>query len=238
MLSIVATPIGNLQDLSVRQVRTLFRSEIILAEDTRSAQNLLHKIVSEYPFLLEQSDEPITLPHLQSYYKEKEFEKLPEIIQLLKENKHLSLISESGMPLISDPGSLLIKHVIKEQIPFEVVPGPTALTTALLYSGLNTQQFMFVGFLPKQTNDLKKLLTWMNDQSQNKIFKPYPFIAYESPHRIRETLALIDKLYPETEVVVTRELTKMFEEVQRGSAKDLKDREYKGEITILLTFKN
>lgn len=227
MLYIVGTPIGNLEDLSIRQAKTLSRVEVILTEDTRSTIYLLVKIKELFHLA------PRENQRLISYYREKEFEKLPEIINLLKEEKDIALISESGMPAFSDPGYLLLKTVISEQIPFTVIPGPTAAVTALIYSGFNPQNAFFIGFLPKKYSELKKLLN--NLKEFKKIFPKAVIVAYESPRRIAATLATIDDLSPELEVVIGRELTKKFEEVVRGSAKELMNRTFKGEITMVLS---
>ncbi len=226
MLYIVGTPIGNLEDLSIRQAKTLSQVEIILTEDTRSTVFLLAKINELFHLALRENQRMI------SYYKEKEFEKLPEIINLIKEEKDIALISESGMPVFSDPGYLLLKTVIAEQLPFTVIPGPTAAVTALVYSGFNPQSTFFIGFLPKKYTQLKKLLT--NLQELKRLFPRVVIVAYESPQRIITTLAAINDLFPELEVVIGRELTKKFEEITRGSAKELLNRTYKGEITIVM----
>ncbi|MEK7109754.1 MAG: SAM-dependent methyltransferase, partial [Patescibacteria group bacterium] len=130
MLNIVSTPIGNLDDLSIRQAKTLATSDIILSEDTRSAQTLLEAIKKRFTLT-------VTCSTVWSYYKEKEFQKLPEIIDLLKEGKNISLISEAGTPLVSDPGYLLVKSCTQRNLPITVIPGPSAVTTALVYSGFN-----------------------------------------------------------------------------------------------------
>ncbi|HLL61398.1 MAG TPA: SAM-dependent methyltransferase, partial [Candidatus Nitrosocosmicus sp.] len=152
MLHIVGTPIGNLDDLSYRQAQTLGLADIILTEDTRSATAVLNKIPDLFGISLSPNQKLIP------YYKEKEFEKLPQIIGWLEEDKNIALISESGLPLISDPGLLLIKTVIKKNIPYTVIPGPTAVTTSLLYSGFDPQNFMFLGFLPKKRNEICKII--------------------------------------------------------------------------------
>lgn len=137
MLFIVSTPIGNLEDMTLRAARTLATVDIILAEDTRSAHILLSSLEKNFGL----SRNPNT--HIISYYKEKEFEKLPEVLDLLKSDKNVALISEAGTPLISDPGSLLTQSVIKKNIPFTVIPGPSAVTTALVLSGLPSKNFYF-----------------------------------------------------------------------------------------------
>ena len=225
MLNIVATPIGNLDDLSIRQAKTLATSDIILAEDTRSAQTLLDAIKKR--FML-----PVTCSTVWSYYKEKEFEKLPEIIDLLKQEKNISLISEAGTPLVSDPGYLLVKSCIQRNLPMTVIPGPSAVTTALVYSGFNPGEHMFLGFFPKKESQIFQLI---NRLKQIKtIFPEMVFIFYESPLRINKTLRCIDTSEFNVEVVICREMTKKFEEIVRGPIKDLIKRDYKGEITVVI----
>lgn len=227
MLHIVATPIGNLEDVSIRQATTLAAAEIILAEDTRSAYFLLEKIPKLFDITIQNNQKVI------SYYKEKEFEKLPQIMEWLHEGKNIVLISDAGMPAISDPGFLLIKTAIRQEIPFVVVPGVSAVTTALLYSGFNPQNFMFLGFLPKRPNDIRKLLE--KTKQVKRLFSDAVFVFFESPHRINATLTLMNEVIPEAEICVTRELTKMYEESVRGSAKILQDYDYKGEITVVFS---
>jgi len=225
MLNIVSTPIGNLDDLSIRQAKTLAASDIILSEDTRSAQTLLDAIKKR--FML-----PVTCSVVWSYYKEKEFEKLPEIIDLLKQEKNISLISEAGTPLVSDPGYLLVKTCIQKNILITVIPGPSAITTALVYSGFNPGEHMFLGFFPKKESQLLQLI---NRLKQIKtIFPEMVFVFYESPLRINETLRCIDTLKFNVEVVICREMTKKFEEIIRGPIDELIKRDYKGEITVVI----
>ena len=222
MLYIVGTPIGNLKDLSIRQAETLANSDIILAEDTRSAKTLLSAIKRLFNLQINPNQRLI------SYYREKEFEKLPEVISFLNENKKVSLISESGMPLISDPGYLLVKSVIKESIPFTVIPGPTAAVTALVTSGFNPKKYMFLGFVPKKEVEIIKILTKLKDFKQ--LFPEIIVIFYESPQRVNKTLELIAQELPNSEVVIARELTKLHEEIIREKLKTF----IKGELTIAI----
>ncbi len=226
MLYIVGTPIGNLFDLSLRQAETLISADLVLAEDTRSAQTLLSKAPALFK-LQSRVDQKII-----SYYKENEFEKLPEILEILRLNKSVVLISESGMPLISDPGYLLLKEVIKQGLAYTVIPGPTALVTALVHSGFKSKSFMFLSFLPKKESELKQIIEKII--KVNKLDKKTVFIFYESPKRINKTLTLLDQNVPEAEVVICREITKKFEEIARGKPKELLERNYKGEITVIL----
>jgi 16S rRNA (cytidine1402-2'-O)-methyltransferase len=144
------------------------------------------------------------------------------------------LISEAGLPLISDPGYLLTKTVIKKNLPYTVIPGPTALTTALIHSGFNPENFIFLGFLPKRTSELLRFNIKL--KQLKSILPDLVFICYESPNRINKTLQLLDQDFPNIDVCVCRELTKKFEEIIRGKPKDLMERKFKGEITLLLSW--
>ena len=232
MLHIVGTPIGNMDDLSYRQAKTMLECEIILTEDTRSTGLLLNRIHVLFDPLFDEAHSKAH-PKLISYYKDNEFDKLPYVLDLIREGREICLISQAGMPLYSDPGYLLVKSVIKEELPYTVIPGPTAANTALIHSGFKPDASLFLGFFPKKKGDLKKVL----DQCKQvkTIMKDAVFVAYESPHRIQETLQIISELMPESDVVVARELTKKFEEISRGKASDLIGREYIGEITLLIT---
>lgn len=229
MLYIVSTPIGNLDDLSLRQAKTLASSDIILAEDTRSAKILLDAIKERFPKLSMVNNQ---LPIVWSYYKEKEFQKLPEIIDLLKEGKNISLISEAGTPLVSDPGYLLVKSCIQRNISMTVIPGPSAITTALVYSGFNPQEHMFLGFFPKKESQLLQLIDRL--KQIKTIFPDMVFVFYESPLRIKETLRCIDTSKFDVEIVICREMTKKFEEIIRSPIDELMKRNYKGEITVVI----
>ena len=226
MLFIVSTPIGNLDDLTLRAAKTLGSCDILLAEDTRSAQILLMSLEKNFGI----PRNPQT--RIISYYKEKEFEKLPEVLDFLKSDKNVALISEAGTPLISDPGSLLIKSIIKENIPFTVIPGPSAVTTALVLSGLPSKEFLFLGFLPKKESDLIKSIRKMAELKSSQ--PETSIIFYESPARIHATLAIINEYFPKSDIAICREMTKMFEEVVRGKPSELLNREYKGELTVVL----
>ncbi|MBI1862921.1 16S rRNA (cytidine(1402)-2'-O)-methyltransferase [Candidatus Microgenomates bacterium] len=229
MLSIVGTPIGNLSDLSIRQAETLAAAEYIVTEDTRSTGMLLNKIKELFPNLRYE-----TTPQLISYYKDNEFEKLPQILELVRSGSHIALTSQAGMPLVSDPGFLLVKHLIKEGLHFEVIPGPTAIATALVHSGFNPGHHMFVGFFPKKPKDIMKLIGKLKQMAE--IEKDLVFVAYESPNRINSTLEVFAEIIPTADIAITRELTKKFEEVVRGKPDELAKREYKGEITMVLKF--
>jgi 16S rRNA (cytidine1402-2'-O)-methyltransferase len=226
MLYLVSTPIGNLDDISLRQAQTLASCEVILAEDTRSAGILLQRVREAFSLT--------TRPDLRivSYYKDREFEKLHEAMELVRSGREVALISEAGTPLVSDPGYLLTKQVIKEELPYTVIPGPSAVINALLHSGLNPGTFMFLGFLPKKPGDVRKTLTKCVQMRQ--IMKDTVFVAFESPHRISSTLEAIEAILPDATVSVSREMTKKFEETVRGPASELKSVAFRGELTIVI----
>lgn len=226
MLFIVSTPIGNLDDLSYRQAKTLVDSDIVIAEDTRSYQKLLTGIQKIFGLAPKQDQKLI------SYYKEVEFEKLPEVLQCLEDELDVSLISDAGTPLISDPGYLLLKEVIKRNISYDSIPGPSSVTTALVLAGLQSKKWMFVGFLPKKKNDLVKLLNSL--MKLNEIDKEIVYIAFESSLRINETLRVFSEINSNAVIVIAREMTKKFQEIVRGSPLELANRNYKGELTIVL----
>lgn len=245
MLYIVGTPIGNLDDLSIRASRILMSVQIILAEDTRAAHTLLHKAneifqSSEGNNAIETenvSDRSVHVPathtpQIISYYQEVEFQKLPEVIEWLKEGKDVALVSQAGMPVISDPGFLLVQTARKHNLSITVIPGPSSVDTALVASGMKFDHFHFVGFLSKKTNEKKKLFNKLHQVSQILHGEHIIYVAFESPERIAQTLEEIRSDYPTILLTVCRELTKKFEEViVNPEAKT-----YKGEIVLLLSF--
>jgi len=167
------------------------------------------------------------LPILVSFYEPVEEQKIPEVIVWLKAGKSVGLVTNAGTPLISDPGFKLVRECVKENIQVVPIPGASALLAALVVSGLPTDKFTFLGFLPKKVGKKEKLLKEAK----------YTVIAYESPYRIIKTLELLQKLMPEKQVVICRELTKKFEEVVRGKPEELlekmRDRKIKGEIVLM-----
>lgn len=228
MLYIVGTPIGNLSDLSLRQAKTISSSAIILSEDTRSTGMLLKRIEELFGYRMDPQRKLI------SYYKDNEFEKLAFVLELLEQGNDIVLISQAGMPLISDPGYLLVREVIKKNLPYTVIPGPTAATTGLIHAGFPFSHFLFYGFLPKKRTDVKKALVQSMESTSG--LDKCPCIYYESSARINETLLILDEIAPASDVCVCRELTKMHEESKRGRPGQLKDLSYKGEIVLIVSF--
>ncbi len=216
MLYIVATPIGNLEDITLRALDTLKNVDYIAAEDTRHTAILLNKYDIHKPLL--------------SFHSYSDNRRLEEILQLLREGKKVALVSDAGTPGISDPGYLLIKGAILNNIPVIPIPGASAFLTALSASGLPTHNFVYLGFLPLKKGR-KTLLESFKDEERTVIF-------YESPHRIIKTLEELARLYPERSLVLARELTKIHEEFVRGTTKEVlqyfQSRGVKGEFVVMM----
>lgn len=217
MLFLVATPIGNLNDITLRALDTLKSCDLILCEDTRTSIKLLNHYQIKKPLL--------------AYHKFNETSQIKQIIEKLQSGLKICLISDAGTPLISDPGYKLVEQCIKENIEITSIPGPCAAIDALLLSGLDTQKFQFVGFLPKKVSELKSAL-------QDYTVYPGTTICYESPERLLKTLELLKTLNPGISTAVARELTKIFEEVLRGTAQELcecaRNKPLKGECVLMI----
>ena len=224
-LYIVATPIGNLEDITLRALATLRNVDLVLCEDTRTTGQLLRHFEISKPLL--------------SLYDQNELQRLPEIRQMLQEDKNIALVSENGTPLISDPGYKLVRELIKVGIEVESLPGPSSIISALVVSGMPPDKFFFVGFLPKKESGVSKLLIPIKESWKNT---PFTVIAFDSPFRVKKSLELIGKHLDNPYVVIERELTKTYEEIIRGHAGELKEkllkRSLKGEIVLLINPKN
>ena len=212
-LYLVATPIGNLNEVSNRTIETLTNADLIACEDTRNTIKLLSHFDIHTKMV--------------SYHNFNEKEASAKLINELKEGKNIALVSDAGYPLISDPGFELVNDVIDENINIVTVSGPNAAINALVASGLETNHYMFYGFLNSKISQAKKEL------EQLKEF-PYTIIFYEAPHRINKTLNNIYEVFGNRKVCVARELTKIHEEYIRDDIKNLIDKEYKGEIVLLV----
>lgn len=217
-LYIVSTPIGNLEDITLRALRILKEVDFIAAEDTRHSQKLLNYFNISKPMI--------------SYWSEKEKIRAEQIIEKLKAGQSGALISDAGTPGISDPGSILIKRVIEEGIPITPIPGTSGVIAALSVSGMPTEEFVFLGFLPPKTTDRRRKLKELALESRTMIF-------YEAPHRILDTLSDLIEVFGDRRAVVAREITKLYEEFIRGMLSDLlenlENRKIAGEFVILVS---
>jgi 16S rRNA (cytidine1402-2'-O)-methyltransferase len=169
-----------------------------------------------------------------SYYKDREFEKLPYILSLLEGNKQVSRIAEAGMPLISDPGGLLASHCRKHNIPFTVIPGPTSVTTALALAGNTSHTWTYLGFLPRKENELRKLIGKMKEVP-NFGKGDHAFVAFESPERFVDTMNVFAETNPTAKITVCREITKIYEEVVSGSPEELSKNKLRGELVLIFS---
>ncbi len=218
MLYLVATPIGNLKDLTFRAIEILNACDLILCEDTRHSLGLLKHYDISKP--------------LRSYHQFNEAASLDKILTELKQGKVLALISDAGTPGVSDPGERLVKACIEAEIPVIPIPGPCAAIAALSCSGLPTHLFQFVGFLPRQKGELRSLL-------REHLEYKGTTICYEAPHRLHTFLQTLGEMAPHRMLVIARELTKKFEEWKRGTAAELlthwaEPHSIKGEIVLLI----
>jgi 16S rRNA (cytidine1402-2'-O)-methyltransferase len=218
-LYLVATPIGNLEDITLRALRVLKEVDVIACEDTRQTQKLLNHY-------------GITTRTV-SYHEHNEVTRAPELVKDMEEGASVALVTDAGMPGISDPGFRLIALAIRHQVPVVPIPGASAFLAALVASGLPTDSFRFNGFLPAKQGERHAVLNAIRDSLRTQVF-------YEAPHRIVETLSdLVEVLGDERQVVVAREVTKLHEEFLRGRAVDILKRvklrdAVKGEITLLI----
>jgi 16S rRNA (cytidine1402-2'-O)-methyltransferase len=214
-LYIVPTPIGNLKDITLRALEILKEVDYIICEDTRRTNILLNHY-------------DIKNKKLISYFAPKEDQKIPFLLEIIKKYKS-ALVVDAGMPGISDPGYKLIKACLENNLEIEVLPGPSAFLTALVGSGIPTDKFLFLGFLPKK--GLKKYLERIKELDVTIIF-------YESPKRLERTLKTIDEVLGNCKIAIAREISKIYEEYLRGDLKEiisrLKDKKLKGEITVVL----
>ena len=216
-LYLVGTPIGNLEDITLRALRVLREADLVACEDTRQTRKLLDRYEISKPVV--------------SYHEHNEWTRAPELIVRLEEGATVALVSDAGMPLISDPGYRLVALAVRHHIPVVPVPGPAAFVAALIASGLPLDRFFFQGFLPSKRAARSKVLKELQGVPNTLIF-------YEAPHRIRETLAEMRNILGDREAVMARELTKVHEEFLRGRLSALFTRmensPVRGEITLLI----
>ena len=217
MLYVVATPIGNLGDITLRAIEILKDVDVVAAEDTRHSGLLLKRLEIKKPFL--------------SYHEHNEAARTMEVVERLARGESVALMTDAGTPGLSDPGLRLIRECIKRELPFTIVPGPSAILTGLLGSGFSTEKFSFRGFLPVKSGQRERELQGAAGREGTTIF-------FESPYRLVKTLAACIDIMPDRQLCVARELTKKFEEFRRGPAVELlthyQAHRPRGEIVFLI----
>ena len=218
MLYVVGTPIGNLDDITLRALEALKSADLIAAEDTRHSGNLLRHFEIRKPLV--------------SYHEHNEAMRTAELAERLAAGETVALITDAGMPGVSDPGARLIRACIERGLPYTIVPGPSAILTALVGSGFALDRFCYRGFLPPKSGGRERELRAAAERAETTVF-------FESPHKIAKTLAACAEIMPDRQLCVARELTKKFEEFRRGTAAELlahyDAHPAKGEITLVVT---
>jgi 16S rRNA (cytidine1402-2'-O)-methyltransferase len=216
VLYIVATPIGNLEDITLRAVRVLKEVDVIAAEDTRHTQSLLKRYDIRTP--------------LTSYHEHNERSKADHLVARLQRGENIALVSDAGTPVISDPGFRLVKEAVQANLSVVPIPGPSALAAVLSASGLPTDRFAFEGFLPAKKHDRREKLRCLREETRTLVF-------YEAPHRLKESLYDIQDVLGARAMVLAREVTKLHEEFVRGTVPDVMARlpeEIRGEVTLVV----
>jgi 16S rRNA (cytidine1402-2'-O)-methyltransferase len=217
VLYLVATPIGNLEDITLRALRILKEVDQIACEDTRHSLKLLNHFGIQKPLI--------------SYHEHNEITRAAELVHAMEQGAAIALISDAGMPLVSDPGHRLVTLAIRHHIPVVPIPGAAALLAALSASGLPSEEFLFLGFLPARSGERRRALEHLRIEDRTLVF-------YEAPHRIAETVADAREILGDRPACLARELTKMHEEFRRGRLSELEEelaeRPVKGEITLII----
>jgi len=229
-LYLIATPIGNRDDITLRALKTLFSADILLCEDTRKTRRLLNYYQEQHylSILINRYE----IPKLVSFHEYNEERQIPQVCQWLKEGLTLGVVTNAGTPTISDPGFKLVRECVNQNIPVIPIPGPSAAISALSASGLPTDKFLFLGFLPKKMGKRQQVLEEIKQANLT-----CTVVIYESPFRALKTLTLIKEIYGDVEVVLARELTKLHEEITSQPIsvwlKTLANKKLKGELVIL-----
>jgi 16S rRNA (cytidine1402-2'-O)-methyltransferase len=218
MLYVVATPIGNLEDITLRALQVLKSADVIAAEDTRHSGNLLRHFEIRKPLV--------------SYHEHNEAMRSQELAERLAAGKNVALITDAGMPGLSDPGARLIRKCIEQDLPFTIIPGASSILTALAGSGFSLEKFSFRGFLPVKSGQRARELRAAGEREETTVL-------FESPYRILKTLSACAEIMPDRQLCVARELTKKFEEFRRGTPAELlahyEAHPAKGEITLVIS---
>lgn len=234
VLYVVATPIGNLEDITIRALKTLMHVDAIACEDTRKTGTLLQVLDEKYHEIISSSGETYTRPQLISYHEHNELQRIPQIINALKNGLSVALISDAGTPAISDPGFKLIRECIHEGIKVESIPGSSSVISALVVSGLPTDMFLFIGYPPKKPGHR---ITFFESMFRSFRELSVTVIMFEAPHKLLKTLQDLQGVFGDIEIVLCRELTKIYESKRREKISDAlehyKKATPKGEYVLL-----
>ena len=221
MLYVVGTPIGNLNDITQRALEVLKSADVIAAEDTRHSGNLLRHFGIRKPLI--------------SYHEHNEAMRSEELAERIAAGETVALITDAGMPALSDPGARLLRKCIERDLAYTIVPGPSSILTALVGSGFSLDRFYFGGFLPVKSGQRERELRAVAEREETSVY-------FESPYRLTKTLTVCAAIMPERQLCVARELTKKFEEFRRGTGAELlahyESKPPKGEITLVISGKN
>lgn len=233
-LHIVATPLGNLEDITIRAIKTLFGVDGIACEDTRKTSLLLRELAKRYPELaISKTGE--RSQRLLSLYEENEMHRIPEVINALKNGLNIALASDAGTPMISDPGFRLVRDCIRQGIEVDSLPGPSAATLALTLSGLPTDKYLFLGYPPRKKGHRIK---FFESALESQKSMSTTMILYEAPHRLLATLNELQEVFGDIYLAVCREMTKAFQEIRRekisDSVKHFQSKAPKGEFVLVL----
>jgi 16S rRNA (cytidine1402-2'-O)-methyltransferase len=216
-LYVCGTPIGNLEDITLRTIRILKEADFIACEDTRVTKKLLNHLEIQKELI--------------SYHEHNKDEAGVKILHRMKDGERCALVSDAGMPGINDPGTDLIRLCLQEKIPYTVLPGPSAFLTALIFSGMKNEKFTYAGFFPRENNGKKEVKKLLDKEEGTLIY-------YESPHRIQKTTDFLAENFPERQIALVREISKVYEEMISGTAAEvqekIKDRVLKGEFVIII----
>jgi 16S rRNA (cytidine1402-2'-O)-methyltransferase len=238
ILFIVSTPIGNLEDITLRALRIMSEVDVIACEDTRKTGLLLQNLPKITNLISGRVGNEAAVsrrqrPKFLSYYEKNEVRRIPQIINLLKEGNKVALVTNAGTPMVSDPGFRLVRECIRQSIKVEAIPGASAILTALVVSGLPPDRFLFLGYLPKKQGKRKRLLKNLLLRQNMKS----TVVLFEAPHRLIKTLVDLQVVLGDMEIVICRELTKIHEEVRREkisqSIVHFEKVKPKGELTLL-----
>jgi 16S rRNA (cytidine1402-2'-O)-methyltransferase len=221
MLYLVATPIGNLDDITLRALEVLKAADVIAAEDTRHSGNLLKHFGLRKPLV--------------SYHQHNEAMRTSQLVERVAAGENIAVITDAGMPGLSDPGARILRACIKRNLAYTIVPGPSSIPTALIGSGFSLDRFFFGGFLPVKSGQRERELGIAAEREETSVY-------FESPYRLTKTIAVCARIMPGRQLCVARELTKKFEEFRRGIASELlshyESKPPKGEITLVISAKD